>query len=206
VTAVEVYVNWLYCRKLPAKTAEWIEEYHAGRVHKQIAAQVARLKACALAHRLLSSAFRRATEIDFVDFLISGSPEAYSFYAPIHYAFTHLPSSSSVLQTIVDVFCKSFNPEFDDVEVEDEENKKTLFEDVALRANLPTTFLVGTMLRYAKTREDKNITLERCDYHGHATKAERDTCQKMFSGSDSKAFEDESEYESEDEYEDDSDW
>ncbi|KAF9693742.1 hypothetical protein EKO04_008147 [Ascochyta lentis] len=173
----EVFVDWLYTRKLPAKRTGWVgEEYDS---EWYITLQIPMMKACAFANRMLSPDFLHAMEHRLIDhFIASGNVP---FYEAIIFAFENLPPTSLILKALVDAHCRSFD------EAEDTEENGEL----ELRSQLPNTFLVDVMLRYVKLKSRKQTLLDRCDYHGHVSEDEKQECQNNHcTGSDSEDSED----------------
>ncbi|KAJ4361300.1 hypothetical protein N0V95_002002 [Ascochyta clinopodiicola] len=165
----EVFVDWLYARKLPAEHTDWVEEeYDSERSHQwHTAVQIAMMKAYAFADRMLSTDLRRAVYHKLVDNFVDDLDVPY--YGTIIFAFQNLPPTSPVLEVLVDAHCRNFDETLDT-----KENG-----ELELRTQLPNAFLVGVMLRYAKSKSEKEeTTLERCDYHEHILETEKQECQK----------------------------
>ena len=167
-TLVEVFVDWLYTRKLPSTNQEWVDKEHQPDQHVQwhTAVQLTMIKAYAFADRMLSPDLCRALERTLIDHFIVTNHTPY--YGAVIYAFANLPSTSSVLRAMMDAHCRDFEETGDT-----EENG-----EMKLRAQLPNTFLVGVMVRYAKLKAKKVTRLDRCSYHDHATEHEKEECQK----------------------------
>ena len=165
---VGVFVDWLYTRKLPAGDKQWAEKQyqpHEG-ANCHLALQIAIIKACVLADRILSPGFLRAVEYKLIDHFIVLETDA--SYTVIIYAFEHLRPASPVLRAMMDTYCNNF-----------EEWMEEEYDEVNLRAQLPHAFLVGVMLRYSKLiKSKKEVWLDRCDYHGHTTESEKKECRK----------------------------
>ena len=105
------------------------------------------------------------SESAFVDSLIacSGCP----WYTTIIYAFNRLPSSSPVLQALIDKHCYKWGPESDT-----EDNG-----ELERRSEVPSEFWVGVSLNYVRLQPDgkwsKKRKMDRCDYHRHDSDEKR---------------------------------
>lgn len=98
---VEVFVDWLYTRRLPVTNEEWNEdEYRLERgAQWHTAVQVAMIKAYAFADRMLLPDLRQALEHELIDyFIVEGCSIPY--YGAVIYAFAHLPPASPVLRAM----------------------------------------------------------------------------------------------------------
>lgn len=135
------------------------------------------LKSYAFADRMLSPDLRQALEHMLIDYFVS--LRAVPLYGAVIFALAHLPSTSRLLQAMIDAHCRDFQEREDT-----EENGELQLHD-----QLPNAFLVGVMKRFAQMHADtvEELTehdfcyevkgLDRCDYHGHATKEERKDCK-----------------------------
>lgn len=168
-----MFVDWLYTRKLPAGEKQWAEkQYQPNETVKcHFAVQIAMIKACAFADRIMAPGFLRALEYKLIDHFIVLKTDA--CYKIVIYAFAHLPPASPVLRAMIDAHCFNF-----------EEWMEKEYDEVNLRAKLPHTFLVCVMLRYSKLLQSKKkrVWLDRCDYHDHKTKDEKEECHKTAPG------------------------
>jgi hypothetical protein len=140
------------------------------------------LKACALGDRLVAVNFRNTADLLFIsNFIGCGYPPCYN---AIIFAFANLPLEHNLLTFLVDTHCQNHRIELDT----DENGEKEL------RSQLPKEFLLRAMLRYSELKsKDGAGDLIPCDYHGHSSKEERETCEKKVdikldidSGSDSE--------------------
>lgn len=96
---VELFLEWLYSQQYP-------KDHRFGAKGRSRKKQLARLKACAFGDRFMAPAFRAASESAFIDSMIVANRSPY--YDSIVYAYEHLPSDSSVFQTLVDAHCYGF--------------------------------------------------------------------------------------------------
>ncbi|KAJ8112973.1 hypothetical protein OPT61_g4788 [Boeremia exigua] len=96
--AFGVFVDWLYTRKLPAKLHEWVaEEYqHDQHVRWHAGVQVAMVKSCAFANRMLSPVLQHAIELEIIDHFVVHNNKPY--YEAVILAFNSLPPERPVLR------------------------------------------------------------------------------------------------------------
>lgn len=98
------------------------------------------------------------------------------YYETVVNAFPRLPERSPVRQLLIDYHCRFFEKSYDD---------DAGAAELDSRSKLPTDFLVGVMFRHADIMEllrdnkiDVTYSLDICDYHGHASEAEREKCKE----------------------------
>jgi hypothetical protein len=140
------------------------------------------LKACALGDRLVAVNFRNTADLLFISNFIGCGYSSY--YNAIIFAFANLPLEDNLLTFLVDTHCQNHMIELDT----DENGEKEL------RSQLPKELLLRAMLRHSGLKsKDGAGDLIPCDYHGHSSKEERETCEKKVdikldidSGSDSE--------------------
>ena len=177
---VDVFVDWLYYGRLPPEDEGWLEEGPGEGVNYAwfVAMEQARIRACALGDRLLSASFCRAAEHDFVNYLRTATGSWMPYHQVIIFAFAHLPPTSPVLQALIDIYCKHYNKKNYD--------KKDTWDlaELQLQEQLPYSFLLGVMRRYAKVKNGFQETLRPCDYHRHTSKEERRACPQSSNARD----------------------
>ncbi|KAL1597396.1 hypothetical protein SLS59_007426 [Nothophoma quercina] len=144
----DVFVDWLYYGRLPPEYEGWLEEGPGEGVDYAwfVAMEQARIRVCALGDRLLSASFCRAAEHDFIDRLDIAAGSVTPYPQVIIFAFAHLPPTSLILQALIDVYCNNYN--------ENNYDKKNTWDvaELQLQEQLPHSFLVGVMRRYAKVK------------------------------------------------------
>jgi hypothetical protein len=122
----------------------------------------------ALADRILAPVFQDALEKSFVQYVLDD--DVLLVYEAVIFAFANLPSASPILQLLVDTQCERWK--------EDQDDAKN--GELLLHGQLPNSFLVGVMKRFARLRGNPGQELDACDYHGHKTEEERDDCPGEF--------------------------
>lgn len=180
ISTFDVFVDWLYTQKLPEQGKySTLDE--------------------AVGHwpRLYSNETRNKTEglIDLYIFAdghdipklrrevmnvlfthLNSEDTKLPYYETVVNAFPRLPERSPVRQLLIDCYCRFFEKSYDD----DAGAAK-----LDSRSKLPTDFLVGIMLRHADIMEllrndeiELTYRLDICDYHEHASEAEREKCKE----------------------------
>lgn len=179
---VNVFVDWLYARKLPEDKECDCETHEEDEYACLREAQLSRLRCYAFGHRLLAPGFRQAVQNDLVDYMVGDHPTS-PYYEVVDYAYKNLPAHDPVLQLLIDTHCATYDRCIDD----GRKGKSVRQED------LPHAFLIGVMNRYSDIvekglveldrRDDDSYTdveatqkLARCNYHCHNTADERETC------------------------------
>jgi hypothetical protein len=84
----------------------------------------------------------------------------------MHYAFTNVPSNRPILQELVDDFCHTYNPAYDDE------------TDIAAQESLPREFFLRVLRTVHSVRNSEcTETTKRC-YLEHAEDEEKSACGK----------------------------
>jgi hypothetical protein len=165
--SVDIFVDWLYTRKLPSDYYEWAavrDENCQGDKDEDTM-----MKATALAHRLLAPKFLKAMEhaviLEFFEF--ANTPCSAN---TIVFAFDNLPSSSPILRLLVDDYCFHYTEE---IHSEREDKYPGL-------PQLPHHFLLRVLFRHSEMRENPSRrTQAPCGYHNHIDAGERKVCEKL---------------------------
>jgi hypothetical protein len=188
--SVNIFVNWLYTRKLPRKCSEWIEYEDWDDIHHP-GFERAILTVRVFADRYLIPEFGQIVECTFIGYMVN---ESCPYYETITYAYEHLCPESTILRAMVDSHCYFSGSDSDgDLDGETE-----------ARLKLPRRFLIGVMERYAKIVKRKDeITLSIRDYHNHSSEEDTDACDAAWGNIENdiadKTYE--ATYESDDSYE-----
>jgi hypothetical protein len=163
----DIFVNWLYTKKLPEKEVQWIDaDDEKDSYHYNCQINLFRLKVYVVADRLGAQEFLAMVNNDYMDSNIDRTP----WYENVIYAFSNIPSGRRILRFLVATHCALSCPDGDD-SMEGEEE---------LRSKLPREFLLQVMMRYQviNTEENWNDALRACDYHEHASEEEREKCSQ----------------------------
>jgi hypothetical protein len=154
---VEIFLTWLYTGHYPK------EELFDNKADPDT--QLSRLKVCEFGDRFQATEFMHISESAFFDSLMAFS--GCSWYATIIYAFNRLPSSSPVLQALID---KHGYQEGTDFDTKDN-------GELELRSEVPSEFWIGISLYYMRlqqgSRSIKKRKMDRCDYHRHESGEKR---------------------------------
>jgi hypothetical protein len=154
-TSVEVFVNWLDTMKLPENYFDWDTD------PDHPCEDMTMIKAYALAHRLMPPKFLKAMEHKIIAQL-----ENLPCVPTVVFAFENIPGTSPVLQVLVDTYCVHYD-------------EKEHFEGELMDLSpFPHEFLVRSMFRHCKMMRDPACrVLNACNYHEHASEAERENCE-----------------------------
>jgi len=180
INTFDIFVNWLYTQKLPEQGEYPTPDEVVGhwpRLHSDEITYKTKglidLYIFADGHDI-PELRREVMDVLFPHLNLEGI--GLPCYEIVINAFSKLPERSPVRQSLIDCYCRVFKKSDDD---------NTGPEELALRTKLPTDFLVGIMLRYADVMEllrNKKIRvtyrLDICDYHEHASEAERKKCKE----------------------------
>ena len=160
---VNVFVSWLYTRKLPRKCSEWIEYEDWDEINHP-GFERAILIVRVFADRYLIPAFGQIVECTFIGYMVN---ESCPYYETITYAHEHLCAENPILQAMVDSHCYFSGSDSDgDLDGETE-----------ARLKHPRRFLINVMERYTNIIKRKDeLTLSIHDYHNHSSDEETDAC------------------------------
>jgi hypothetical protein len=156
IKPVNIFVSWLYTRKLPRKCTEWIEIQNLDDIsHRGF--ERAMLRVRDFADHYLIPALGQIFECAFIGYMAN---ESRPCYETISYAYENLCLKCPILQAMVDSHCH-FSKSDSDGDVDGE---------LEARSKLPHCFLINVMNRYAKIIKSKDeLTLHIRDYHNHSS-------------------------------------
>lgn len=174
---VNVFLNWLYTRKIPTYDYDWIHVAEAivpsnGIASLRKTADLMALQAMIFGDRFLIPNFQEAVHNYLVDLHMNEPRPAY--YASIIYAYANPTKGNPILDLFAEVQARYWDDGQDEV------------EELLLRPELPNDFLVRVMQKHAAyrgTAEDKHEPLEPSSYclrphkgndNGEGAGAERD--------------------------------
>lgn len=170
----DIFIDWLYTKKLPWKTRDWVapspENDSGSHGHGQQAERLM-MKVYVFADRFLVPELGVAMFRYFANFCNNGGNPPY--YDAILYAFDNLPSTSPMLTLLVKLHCAYWNENSDT-----EDNG-----ELELRQDLPHDFLLRGMEHFAKMRDkSKAKEIAICDCHKESATSGRqgcDTCNPL---------------------------
>ncbi|KAJ4378281.1 hypothetical protein N0V86_005981 [Didymella sp. IMI 355093] len=162
ISLVNLFVHWLYTQQIPTGyLALRSVVHHPDSPKAPINKALVLVKAYALGDRILALTFRREANNTLIIFgSCMGFPS--TLLPTATYAFANIPSDRSILQFLVNQFCKCWDPEY-----------IINTEEDAL-SELPPAFTVRAMKRLAHLRCGK---LEGC-YIEHSTNEEKKSCRE----------------------------
>ncbi|KAF1955469.1 hypothetical protein CC80DRAFT_549151 [Byssothecium circinans] len=166
-----LFVNWIYHEQLPHGT-QWLQiggEPQPEPSRLDVAINLLRLKASALADRIDAPAYKKAVHNDFVE--ADGERERYTpSYEYIIYAFNHFKPDDIVLDYLVGKHVAQWTDKSDS-----DDDKKLLTQvsyEFLMRVNVKNGQRKGDPSSVPNSGNQMVI----CNYHIHDSNAERDAC------------------------------
>ena len=180
ISTFDVFVDWLYTQKLPEQGKYSTLDEAVGHWPRLYSSET-RNKTEGLIDLYIFADGHDIPKLrrDVMDALLThlnSENIILPYYETIINAFSRLPKGSPVRQLLIDHYCRFFEKSYDD---------DASAAELDSRSKLPTDFLVGIMFRHADIMEllrnnkiNATYRLDICDYHEHASKAEREKCKE----------------------------
>lgn len=153
-----IFVHWLYLQRMPKNDRSF---FHLTGSDIPKHNRLLLLKACVFGDRFMAFSFKKAAHNQYID-----SSNFVLWYEHVIYAFGNLAGDDLLLKAMVGLHCYQWSPD------QDEE------DELALRAELPHSFLVSVMIRQQEllTALWDTYSFDVCQYHLHDSNEERQAC------------------------------
>ena len=180
ISTFDVFVDWLYTQKLPEQGKDSTLDEAVGHWPRLYSNETRNKTEGLLDLYIFADGHDipklRREVMDVLFTHLNSEDTTPPYYETVVNAFPRLPERSPVRQLLIDCHCRFFEKSHDD---------DADAAELDSRSKLPTDFLVGIMLRHADIMALLRIRkigliyrLDICDYHEHASEAERKRCKE----------------------------
>lgn len=171
ILLVCIFVSWLYTQRFPKHEPDLSSLETDSDLHKWRAnLQISLIRAYIFGDRFLAPRFTQGAQQNLVFWLFK---RHWVYYSTVIFAYASLEKYHVILKALVAAHCSDYRQKEDD-----EDNGQ-----LQLRSQLPVQFLFDVQDRFSELSVDQE-PLNRCDYHEHGSKKDKDACREKLSYED----------------------